>query len=202
MLYKERLGGVQYIPLKRSRFGIKYLMLCESTTGYVWSFVIFVGKRTQFNQEYNELPKSSQVVMTLLKPLLNQGYCVTIDNYYTSPELADLLVINKTHCHGTVKSNRKGLPPAWKTTMMRKGEISAYRKQQVIAIKWKDKRDVTLLPTFDTVDVVELKTATGNKIRPKVVADCNHTMGGVDKMDQSLANYPVPRKRTKNNTSK
>ena len=33
MLDKGRLGWVQYIPLKRFRFGIKFFILCESKSG-------------------------------------------------------------------------------------------------------------------------------------------------------------------------
>ncbi|KAH6921248.1 hypothetical protein HPB50_027765 [Hyalomma asiaticum] len=33
--------------------------------------------------------------------------------------------------------------------------------------------------------------------KPSIVRDYNHTMGGVDKSDQMLSDYPVPRKRQK-----
>ena len=72
MLYKGRLGWVQYIPMKRSRFGVKYYMLCESATGYVWKFMIYVGKGIQLGQEYPNLPMAARVVMVLLKPLLRK----------------------------------------------------------------------------------------------------------------------------------
>ena len=32
---------------------------------------------------------TSQIVLTLMKPLLNLGYCVTADNFYMSPDLCD-----------------------------------------------------------------------------------------------------------------
>lgn len=85
MLFKGRLAWKQYIPLKRSRFGIKSYMLCESKTGYVWSLIIYTGKGTLFDNEYKHLCMSSQVVMTLMKPLLDKGYCVTTYNFYSSP---------------------------------------------------------------------------------------------------------------------
>ncbi|KAK9730373.1 Transposase IS4 [Popillia japonica] len=40
LLYKGRLGWVQYIPLKGARFGIKSSMLCESKSGYLWGYII------------------------------------------------------------------------------------------------------------------------------------------------------------------
>ena len=53
------------------------------------------------NKKYQHLPISSQIVMTLLEPLLGKGYCLTTDNFYTSPQLAELLLSHKTDCYGT-----------------------------------------------------------------------------------------------------
>lgn len=46
--YKGLLGWKQYIPTKRSRFGIKLYQLCESESGYIWNSLIYTGKRTVF----------------------------------------------------------------------------------------------------------------------------------------------------------
>ncbi|GFV18332.1 piggyBac transposable element-derived protein 4 [Trichonephila clavipes] len=86
LLYKGRLSWTQYLPLKRARFGIKMFMLCESHSGYVWSIIIYVGKGTDVSDENKECSFSTQVVLTLSKPLLNKGYCLTMDNYYNSPD--------------------------------------------------------------------------------------------------------------------
>lgn len=111
MLYKGRLGWIQYMPLKRSRFGIKTFMLCESKTGYIFSSIIYTGKGTKLDSEYAHLGMSGQVVMSLMKPLLGKGYCLVTDNYYTSPLLADELVQQySTDIYGTVRAIRKDLP--------------------------------------------------------------------------------------------
>ncbi|KAG8224183.1 hypothetical protein J437_LFUL002305 [Ladona fulva] len=91
LLYKGRLGWRQYMPQKRARFGIKTFMLCESKSGYVWSTVIYTGKGTIRGKESEKLSMSTQVVKSLMEPLLDKGYCLTTDNFFTSPELAELL---------------------------------------------------------------------------------------------------------------
>ena len=101
-LYKSRLGWVQDSPFKRSRFGIQTFLLCESKSGYVYNFIIYTGKNTVLDREFSDLPMSSQVVMTLMKPLLNKGYCLTMDNFYNSPQLADLLIGKKADVYGTL----------------------------------------------------------------------------------------------------
>ena len=103
LLYKGRLGWVQYIPLKRARFGIKFYMLCETKTGYLYSFIIYTGKGTIISQKYKDMPMTSEVVLSLADSLLDMGYCITADNYYTSPQLADFLISKKTDLYGMIK---------------------------------------------------------------------------------------------------
>ncbi|GFS59507.1 piggyBac transposable element-derived protein 4 [Trichonephila clavipes] len=110
MLFKGRLGWKQYIPLKRSRFGIKSYMLCESKPGYVWSLIIYTGKGTLFDEKYKHMCMSSQVVITLMEPLLNKGHCLTTDNFYSSPELTDILIQSLTDIYGTLKRRTKDVP--------------------------------------------------------------------------------------------
>ncbi|KAJ8932575.1 hypothetical protein NQ318_020684 [Aromia moschata] len=63
LLYKGRLGWIQYIPLKRARFGIKTYMLCESKSGYVWNFIIYTGKQTNLDADYKDLPVSHRKLL-------------------------------------------------------------------------------------------------------------------------------------------
>ncbi|GFU38551.1 piggyBac transposable element-derived protein 4 [Trichonephila clavipes] len=53
---------------------------------------------------------SSQVVMTLMEPLLNKEHCLTTDNFYSSPELADIHIQSLTDMYGTLKPRRKDVP--------------------------------------------------------------------------------------------
>lgn len=92
--------------MKRARFGIKSFLLCESKSGYIWSSLIYTGKGTIIDSEFPNLPVSSQVVMSLMKPLLNKGYCLTIDNFYSSIELTDILTSYHTDNYGTMRSER------------------------------------------------------------------------------------------------
>lgn len=203
MLYKGVLGWKQYIPMKRARFGIKSFFLCESKSGYIWSSIIYTGKGTIIDHEFPNLPISSQVVMSLMKPLLNKGYCLTIDNYYNSVELSDLLSLYRTETYGTVRANRIGLPRNIKNPKkVHSGYIKAYRKRRTMVMRWKDKRDVYFLSTIHGTNTVEIEKRNKKLIKPKVAIDYNFTMGGVDRVDQHLSNYPLPRKRGKNITKK
>ena len=123
--------------------------------------IIYTGKGTKMNKKYEQLPISSQIVMTLLEPLLDKGYCLTTDNFYTSPQLAELLLSHKTDCYGTVKISRKEIPAQLKTRKLQKGQVSAYRRGKVLAMKRKDKRDVCLL---SAIHYAKTCTVEGEKV--------------------------------------
>ena len=53
--------------------------------------------------------ESGDVVIRLTSPLLDLGYHIYIDNYYTSVPLAMCLYYHRTYFSGTVRPNRCGL---------------------------------------------------------------------------------------------
>lgn len=197
LMFKGRLGWIQYIPLKRAKFGIKIFMLCESKSGYVWNLIIYTGRGTTLATEYSHLPLSSQVVINLAQPLFDKGYCLTMDNFYNSPQLADFLISKKTDVYGTLRLNRKGVPATLKTTKLRKGEITGFQRGKVTVMKWKDKKDVSLLSTVHSLQMSTVEKRQKQMKKPQAVVDYNDTMGGVDRVDQHLAEYATPRKRGK-----
>ncbi len=134
-----------------------------------------------------------QVVMSLIRLLLKKGYCLTTDNYYTSPQLADILLTFQTNTYGTAKQNRKEIPPQLKKNKLGKGETIAFCRGKVLVRKWKDKKDVTMLSTVHTNNMVDVTYRDKVVKKPKVVTDYNQTMGG----DQYLCDYSIARKRGK-----
>ncbi|KAF8789089.1 PiggyBac transposable element-derived protein like [Argiope bruennichi] len=146
-------------------------------------------KGTNFHDDYNDYGLSTKSVMTLLHELKGKGYCLSTDNYYTSPELAELLIQSKTDICGTLRSNRKGLPASLKSLSVKKGEIVGFQKGKMCVMKWKDKKTFLMLSTFHNTEMLEVqsKKKSDVKIKPKVVVFYNSSMGGVDRSDQCLS---------------
>lgn len=193
MPYQGKLGFKQYIPTKRARFGIKFYELCESNSGYIWNMIIYTGKDTPYEDEFSKFGMATRCVMTLTKDLLNKGYCLFLDNFYMSPELAELLIARRTDVCGTIRQTRKNLPPNFKFEKVSKGKMIAFQKGKMCLIKWQDKKTVCLMSTIhsnDMVAVVSKKPQKNPVLKPKVVVDYNMGMGGVDKADQCMAYYP------------
>jgi len=86
--------------------------------------------------------------MKLASDLLGVGRCCVTDNFYSSPELFDLLQGSNTDAFGTCKTNRKGMSSVLAHAKLKKGDVLAKRKGRLLAIRWKDKRDVCMLSTF------------------------------------------------------
>ncbi|XP_041982884.1 piggyBac transposable element-derived protein 4-like [Aricia agestis] len=189
-LWKGRLNIKQYIRNKASKFGIKTFELCESTTGYLWSFIVYTGKQsaTDLEQSPGEL-KSTAVVKKLIGPLLNKGYRLFMDNWYNSPLLARFLKLNGTDCIGTLRASRSDVPTVINKAPLNKGEYIARHSGDVTVLAWQDKKRITMISTCHGASTA-LPTVSSRQLsrkipfKPQVVLDYNKFMGGVDLKDQ------------------
>ncbi|GBM01172.1 PiggyBac transposable element-derived protein 4 [Araneus ventricosus] len=86
MRFKGRLSWKMFIAKKRARFGLKFFVVCEVGTGYIADFLIYTGNGTVYNPKFAKYPVSTKIVLHLMDRFLGQGYCVTMDNYYMSPQ--------------------------------------------------------------------------------------------------------------------
>ena len=85
--------------------GIKAYALAESGSGYMYNLLIYYGKETILTAP-SSLNQTTRVVLTLATPILDKGYDIYTDRFYTSPELAEELLKHTTTITGTVQSNR------------------------------------------------------------------------------------------------
>ena len=136
------------------------------------------------------------VVLKLLEGLEGRGHHVYTDNYYTSPTLyEDLRRLGFGAC-GTVRVNRRGMPEEMKAGLKKGETISKQVDSSMMALKWMDKRPVTMPTTIHDDSFVTKKRRSravqdGQEdiLKPSVVEEYNKYMGGVDKGDQLEAYY-------------
>lgn len=202
MKFKGRLGCVVFVRIKRARYGIKFYKLCESNTGYCMNFKIYTGDNQDSSADC--LNVSETVVKELSKLIIDKGYTLFLDNWYSSPKIFEYLLQHDTDAIGTVRSNRKNMPKELTELKLKKGEIAARSSRGILALKWSDRKDVYLLSTkhanAQMTDTGKKtihrggRTEPNNAMKPKCVIEYNHGMGGVDRQDQVLACFPVMRK--------
>ena len=88
-------------------------------------------------------------VMQMVENFQDKGHHLYMDNFYTSPTpFSSLWDVGIGAC-GTVRCNRIGVPTSIKNppTKLKKGDIISEKKENLMFLKWKDKREVTLLTT-------------------------------------------------------
>lgn len=204
MKFKGRLGCVVFVRIKRARYGIKFYKLCESNSGYCLNFKIYTGDTEDKSSGADDLNVSETVVKELSKLIIDKGYTLFLDNWYSSPKIFEYLLAHETNAIGTVRHNRKNMPKELTELKLKKGEHDTRSSRGILALKWSDRKDVYLLSTkhmnAQMTDTGKKtihrggRSESNNAMKPKCVIEYNHGMGGVDRQDQVLACFPIMRK--------
>ena len=201
LLWKGRLSWKQYIPKKCSHCGMKSFVLCEASSGYKWHSVLYSSKELTENLDtvYGNFEYvKSKIILSLMDELLDKGYHLFIDNWYTSFEIAHTLPHHETDIIGTLRKDHKNLPHIIKTRLNVAEHVIQYEKNaNLMRTHWKHKKDVYMLSSCTEEGEIELMRAGKPKQIPNVVHIYNNSMGGVDRADQMLTFYSTERKHVK-----
>lgn len=179
------------------RFGYKNWALCSSS-GYMYGFEIYTGKNVNKEKHFG---LGGDVVISLLEKVQlpsSQGYKIYMDNYFTGLPLFDYLTKKNFCVTGTIRDNRLEQYPAktkkyWKDQP--RGSFHRFRNDSTIVVQWKDNKTVSVASNFETKEVTNTlrwdRTTRSRKSvpQPKLIANYNKYMGGVDKMDALVAAY-------------
>ena len=147
---------------------------------------------------------TSGVVLRLVEPICGRGHHLYTDNLYTSPALFTELRLLGIGACGTLRTNRRGIPPEAKESL-KKGEKRAIPLDTTMnVIQWSDKRVVSVLSTLHGDKAVTVtrrsRLAPGGYEeieKPEAITEYNKYMGGVDRGDQLLSYYGFPHRTVK-----
>ena len=108
---KARCKFIQYMANKPDKFGLKFWMMVDADSKYLYNGFPYLGKDDTRDTSVSVL---TDVVMKLMRPLFKHGCNVTCDDLFTSLDLA--LHVAKENCNlvGTILQNRRELPQAAK----------------------------------------------------------------------------------------
>lgn len=179
----------QYMPSKPARYGIKFWVLCDNNTAYVWNIQPYLGKPPGGAREQNQ---GMRVVLDLSNGL--KGHNITCDNFFTSYELGQLLLKRNITMIGTMKRNKACIPP----------ELLQTKNVPKMTSKFAFTSDtclVSYLPEKSNKCVVLLSTLHSEKTvsnqrskKPEIILHYNKTKGAVDTMDKAVMCYTTKRK--------
>ena len=95
---------------------------------------------------------------------MDMGHYVYFDNHYNSPNLIDLWHKRKTHACGMVRKNQKSLPIAVTQAKLKQDETVFCYKNNLLALKWIDKREVYILSgLYKATNIISKKLITKGK---------------------------------------
>lgn len=153
---------------------------------------LYSGATETINEGFS---KTESTVLKLMSPNLRKGHELYMDNYYKSVKLSEKLLDCSTHATRTLRSNRKGNPKEVIKAKLKKGGHIWRRRGKVYVSKWKDKRDVLIITIRNHPNIVTIKNKFGKEaMKPQEVADYNERMSGIDRCDQMISTYSIPRK--------
>ncbi|CAK9824132.1 PiggyBac transposable element-derived protein 4 [Anthophora retusa] len=97
---------------------------------------------------------------------------------------------------GSLRSNRRGNPPQVISKQLKRGKaIAKQNKKGITILKWKDKRDILVLSTKHSSEMVNVQSRSGNKLKPKIIVDYNRGKATVNLSDQ-MNGYNSPLRRS------
>ena len=184
---KARCPFTQYMPNKPGKFGIKFWMLADAEKPYIMNVRPYLGKN--FDDERGGVQLGEHVVLKLMEPFIDKGYNVTTDNFFTSLRLAKQLGRKKTTLVGTMRGNRKEMPPSF--TAKKRQLHSVLQGHNVeasctlLSSQVKKAKVVNVLSAMHGIEPVPQDGST----KPAIIEFYNSTKFGVDRVDQMCRLY-------------
>lgn len=167
--------------------------MCDARTWYTQTMEIYLGNQPEGPYKVSNSP--TEVVKRLVRPIEGSGRNVTADNWFCSFPLADELQRKNLTLVGTLRKNKKELPPELVSTQKReiKSSLFAFR-ENVTAVSYVPKRgkNVILLSSMHFDDAID--PTTGDDKKPEIITMYNMTKAGVDTVDEMCATYSTSRR--------
>jgi hypothetical protein len=117
-----------------------------------------------------------KTVVRLVEPLVNLGYALRTDIYYNYLSPCSLLTDDGVNVTDTLHLHREHVCQLVKSETLAKGESVAAQCNGIMVMKWRDKREVSLISTFHD-NTLQTQIMTGIEVsKPKSVGQCDLAM--------------------------
>ncbi|XP_035214639.1 piggyBac transposable element-derived protein 4-like [Stegodyphus dumicola] len=192
LIYKGRLLLKQYLPSKKSNFGIKMFILCDWDSGYVLDFVVCSESSTVALWEHSNHANDSDTVISLLRPYLEKGHNIFIDNWDSSPDLF-LCLYHKTANDHSIEMSRTDIPVM--AEKLKKKEIQFTSSNLLLSLKWHERSALWMLSTHQSGEIIN--QALESDIKPNFIVDYSNSVYAIEKLGMTLSSTEYVRKSIK-----
>lgn len=97
------------MPQKPAKYGFKIDALCDARTFYTFNLDIYCGK--QKYARYTPSNKPFEICKRMTNQIINSNRNLTTDDYFSSYQLAEYLLGAGLTFLGTLKKNKREVPP-------------------------------------------------------------------------------------------
>ncbi|GBL93801.1 hypothetical protein AVEN_153579-1 [Araneus ventricosus] len=146
----------QYMPKKPARYGVKIFTLVDLRVFYTWKMEAYTGQQPKGPFQLDN--SLGNVVKHLMSPLYNSGRNLTMDNWYTSYPLSQELLKKKITVVGTLRKNKKEIPPILLHSKKREvcSSLFAFQKDTtIVSYVPKKNMDVLLLSKMHNDNAID-----------------------------------------------
>ena len=191
--FRGRCKFRMYIKSKPAKYGLKIMCLCDAKTHYLINAFIYTGKNSRRqNSNPRKLSVPTLDVLSLIKPIENTNRNVTGNNWFTSNELVNKLKSKGLTYVGTVRKNKRDVPPEFQPHKLREVNSSLFGftgDRTLVSSVPKKNKSVLLLSSMHHTNIVNQHSK-----KPEINEFYNSTKTGVDSLDQKCATYSCNRK--------
>lgn len=190
--FRGRCPFRQYIPSKPNKYGIKLFSVVDAKMNYTYNMEIYTGSQPDGPFVVSNKPRD--VVKRMAEPFFGSGRNITADNWFTDMNLVDELKKKKLSYVGTVRKNKRQLPPQFVATKGRKKFSSLFgfsEGKTLVSYVPRANKNVILVSTLHSDDSIDVDS--GEQKKPDMITFYNSTKGGVDTVDRMCATFNVSR---------
>lgn len=190
VVYRGRCPFKVYIPSKPGKYGLKVWACADVKTSYVSNLELYTGRQGRGP----EVGQPTRVVLQMTSPIAGSGRGCTGDNFFSSLTLTQSLLTQKiTYC-GTVRKNRRFLPPAILETKGREVKSSVFAfTEDITLVSYIPKKQKNVILMSSQHHNNEVHEAREDR-KPEIILHYNKTKGAVDTADQLIRTYSCQRK--------
>ncbi len=189
--YRGSIPGRTYMPAKPRKYGLKIFWLCEAGTGFALNAQIYTGRVANEPVHRN---LAQDVVMELVRPYFGTNRDIATDDFFTSHALAVNLLANGLTLLGTMRKQRREVPPVLRENRpMHSSKFLYDHASKITLVSYAPKRNrlVVLLSSSHGRGVI---SADDDANRPQMILDYNKGKGGVDQLNENLVEFSCVRK--------
>lgn len=193
--FRGRCGFVIYMPSKPNKYGLKILGLVDARTFYIYNAYVYTGRGSDgatLTDAEKKFSIPTQSVIRLTKGIEGSNRNVTADNWFSSIELIQRLKASGLTYLGTLKKNKREIPPEFQASKERVVGSVLYgftRDYTILSYVPKPKKAVLVVSSMHHKK--ETDDVTG---KPAMIIDYNKNKGGVDEVDKKCSNYSCSRR--------